>query len=320
MIPKRLKILNWIRSNMSGSSNSPRISVILNCYNSEMFLADAIESVLRQTFEDFELIFWDNQSTDSSASIVKSYTDPRIKYFYANEFNTLGVARNLAIANAKGEWLAFIDSDDLWDKYKLEESIRELKLDPKKDEVSLIYTRSRAIDSEGNTIGHYTKFDSGHINEKLLSEGNFIVQSSIMVRSDIFKKVGGINTRLSYCPDYDMLLKISREGMAIGVNKELTSYRVHSGSITSTKDYAYNSEIIEYVSNYVKENPQRLLVLLLVKKILVYRSTTLLIKMVLNLDFNRVFEVVRNTWIHLLFFPFVMHEVLIKRFFGRVGN
>ena len=91
------------------------VSVIMNCFNGEKFLREAIDSVLAQKYQNWELIFWDNQSTDSSAEIVKSYDDPRIYYFYAPQHTLLYEARNYAIQKSKGEFLAFLDVDDWWE-------------------------------------------------------------------------------------------------------------------------------------------------------------------------------------------------------------
>ena len=92
----------------------------MNCYNGETFLHECIKSVLSQKYENWEIIFWDNQSEDKSAEIFKSYNDKRFKYFYANEHTTLYKARNLAIKKSKGNFIAFLDTDDLWDENKPE--------------------------------------------------------------------------------------------------------------------------------------------------------------------------------------------------------
>ena len=109
------------------SSKKPLISIIMNCYNGEEFLKHAIKSVLSQTYKNWELIFWDNQSTDNSFKILKKYKDKRIKYFYAKKYTTLYEARNLAIKKSKGEFIAFLDVDDLWLKNKLEFQIAHFK-------------------------------------------------------------------------------------------------------------------------------------------------------------------------------------------------
>lgn len=100
-----------------------RVSVIMNCYNGEKYLREAVDSVLAQTFQNWEIIFWDNQSTDRSAEVFKSYPDPRLKYFYAPKHTLLYEARNYAVEKASGEFLAFLDVDDRWLPEKLEKQL-----------------------------------------------------------------------------------------------------------------------------------------------------------------------------------------------------
>ena len=90
------------------------ISVIINCYNGEKYVKNAIQSVIRQKYQNWELIFWDNQSTDNSKKIFKSFSDERLKYFYSENNTTLYEARNNASKIAKGEYIGFIDCDDEW--------------------------------------------------------------------------------------------------------------------------------------------------------------------------------------------------------------
>ena len=101
-------------------NKQPLVSIIINCYNGETYLHESIKSVLAQTYKNWEIIFWDNKSTDKSEEIFKSYNDKRFRYFLADEHTSLYKARNLAIKKSKGELISFIDTDDLWVKNKLE--------------------------------------------------------------------------------------------------------------------------------------------------------------------------------------------------------
>lgn len=101
----------------------PLVSVLMNCYNGEKYLIEAIDSVLAQTYQNWEIIFWDNQSTDRSAEIFKSYKDPRLKYHFAPRHTLLYEARNCALEKASGEFIAFLDVDDWWLPSKLEKQI-----------------------------------------------------------------------------------------------------------------------------------------------------------------------------------------------------
>jgi len=101
----------------------PLVSIIMNCFNGEKYLKTAIESVLNQTYQNWELIFWDNQSVDNSADIFKEYNEPRFKYFYAHKHTWLGEARKYAIEKSKGDFIAFLDVDDYWFPSKLKKQI-----------------------------------------------------------------------------------------------------------------------------------------------------------------------------------------------------
>ena len=116
--------------------NEPLVSVIMNCYNGEEYLCDAIDSVINQTYKNWEIIFWDNQSTDRSAKIFKGYNDKRLKYYLApSHANILYEARNYALKKVNGDFIAFLDVDDWWVENKLEKQIPLFD----DDEIGLLY-------------------------------------------------------------------------------------------------------------------------------------------------------------------------------------
>lgn len=116
----------------------PLVSVIINCYNGEKYLCEAIDSVIAQTYTNWEIIFWDNQSTDGTAEIVKSYKDERIRYFYAPVHTPLGEARNLAMREAEGVYFAFLDADDVWNPQWIDSFTSVFLSNPK---VTVVYTQ-----------------------------------------------------------------------------------------------------------------------------------------------------------------------------------
>ena len=118
-------------------TDNPLISIIMNCYNGEKYLQEALDSVINQTYKNWELIFWDNQSTDKSTNIVHSYNDNRIKCFYSKKHTLLYEARNLAIEKSQGGYLAFLDVDDYWDLTKLE---KQMLVFSKNSEVAIVYS------------------------------------------------------------------------------------------------------------------------------------------------------------------------------------
>ena len=104
-------------------NNQPLVSIIMNCYNGQQYLKEALNSVLKQTYQNWELIFWDNCSEDRSSLIFEEFNDNRFKYFLANKHTTLYQARNLAIQKSNGSFVAFLDTDDMWLPNKLEKQI-----------------------------------------------------------------------------------------------------------------------------------------------------------------------------------------------------
>ena len=99
------------------------VSVVMPAYNSEKYIAESIESVLNQTFKNFEIIVVDDGSTDNTRKIISDYKDNRIRYYYQENLGS-GAARNLGLSNSRGNWIAFLDSDDLWNPVKLEEQLK----------------------------------------------------------------------------------------------------------------------------------------------------------------------------------------------------
>ena len=111
------------------NSHDKLVSIIVNCYNSELYINDALDSALSQTYENFEIIVWDNLSTDNTKEIVNSFKSDKIKYFLSTEHTSLGMARNNAIRHSSGSYIAFLDSDDIWLPTKLEKQIPEFEDD-----------------------------------------------------------------------------------------------------------------------------------------------------------------------------------------------
>lgn len=208
--------------------HSPKVSVIMNCYNSSTYLREAIDSVYSQTYRDWEIIFWDNASTDSSAEIAKSY-DEKLRYFHAEKTVPLGHARNLAIEKARGEFIAFLDCDDVWVPEKLEKQIVFLELN---EDVALVYSDCGIIDGYGilkkNTyLWANQRFYRGYIFEKLLL-ADFIPLLTVVLRKKTFDKVGLFNTKYKIAEDYDFLLRIAESNKIDFISQPLAMYRMHS--------------------------------------------------------------------------------------------
>ena len=239
--------------------SKPLVSIIINCYNGGKYLKEAIDSVFSQTYKNWEIIFWDNHSQDNSVEILNSYNDKRIKYFYAPKHTHLGEARNSAIKKAGGEWLAILDCDDIWYKNKLDAQLREVK-----DDVGMIYSRVKLRSEESCFDSFMTKsaddkiypkfkrLPSGDIFSELLYEC-FIPCPSVLIRKDLFFKVGTINKSLRVAEDYDIFLKVARISKVIALDRVLCIYRIHGNNLTKDNYESSFQESLGLVSAYSHE-------------------------------------------------------------------
>jgi len=212
-------------------NNQPLVSIIINCFNGEAYLHDCIKSVLSQTYKNWEVIFWDNQSNDKSAEIFKSYNDKRFKYFLAGHHTSLYKARNLAIKKAKGELISFIDTDDLWIKNKLKLQV-PLFENPK---VSLAYGNLWLAKNgfEKKRLFINKKSPSGFIYESLLDDYNVGIITTIFRRSIIDNLGNVFDERFSIMGDFDFFLKLSKSYYYHYTDIPLAFYRIHKKNFSA---------------------------------------------------------------------------------------
>jgi len=226
----------------------PLISILLTSYNHKQFLPEAINSILNQIFQDFELIIVDDYSTDNSRQIIKKYAnlDKRIKPIF-HERN-LGVASclNDALKIARGKFIALIDSDDIWVKTKLKEQLEILQ----KNENLIIWNEGKLIDQYGTPIGitftqKYNATDkkkSGNIFLELIKQ-NFILKSSLIFKKD---NLNGLrfNEKLRILDDYVFEVAMAKKYSFYFIEKPLTKYRIHEKNITLKSDILLKEIII----------------------------------------------------------------------------
>lgn len=220
-----------------------KVSIIMNCFNSDTYLSEALNSVLAQKYQNWEVIFWDNLSTDSSATIFKSYKEPRFKYFIAENHTSLGEARIRAINMASADWIAFLDCDDIWDDTKLLLQIETLHNDP--EDVAMVYTRTKYFTNGGLLKPTLTEGDypSGEIFRDLACR-NFISLSSALVRKACYFEVGGFNPIFKQAEEYDLFLKLAKNFRVLLTDEYLVWYRIHSENLSFTqKDLAFEESI-----------------------------------------------------------------------------
>jgi glycosyltransferase involved in cell wall biosynthesis len=212
------------------SFRKPRVSVVIPTYNSAGLLREAIQSVLSQIYSDFEVVVIDDGSTDNTESVARSFGD-RVSYL-KQENKGAGAARNHGIKRSRGEYVAFLDSDDLWLPGKLAEQIPLLDRDP---ELGLVYSDWAVVAEQGEALPSYLRnlpAASGYVFDELVQCG-FILTSGTVVRRSCFDDVGYFDETLSIAQDYDLWLRICYRWKIALVNKPLVIKRNRDGNLSS---------------------------------------------------------------------------------------
>ena len=220
-------------------NNKGLVSVIMNCHNGATFLKEAIQSILNQKYKRWELIFWDNNSTDNSAKIFKNFKDKRLKYFLEKKVS-LYKSRNSAIKKAKGEFIAFLDADDLWLPNKLLLQIKKFK-DPK---VGLVYGKFLKVNDYSflKRKQLITKKDlpEGYITNNLFRFYG-VGLLTIVLRKKFLNKKQNFKTQYNYLGDLDFVLRFSLKHKFAAVQKIIGIYRQHENQM-QRKHYKTKSD------------------------------------------------------------------------------
>lgn len=212
----------------------PLISIIINCHNGEEYLEEAINSVFEQTYQRWEIIFFDNNSNDNTKKITEKYTE-KLVYFRSNKFLRLYEARNLAINLCKGDLVCFLDSDDIWVAEKL-----EVQLSHYSDEFPIVYGGYQQIDKYNNRSKIYLSNYSGKITKKLLKR-NFISIGCILIKSELLKSYK-FDSYFELLGDYELWVRLSSNYKFASTNSILEYSRDHEKNITKTKSFLLNNE------------------------------------------------------------------------------
>lgn len=229
----------------------PLVSIIMNCYNSERFLKDAIDSVYAQTYLNWEIIFWDNASTDQSPNIANSY-DKRLKYFRGRQTVPLGAARNLALKKVSGKYIAFLDCDDLYLPEKLDKQVKAME----DGEYALSYGGVIVIDENGNSIRkNRMKYQGGFIFDRLLKKYEINMQSVMIRQSIIIKDTLDFNSNLEYSPDYNLFMEIASRYPVGVINEYIVKYRLLSDSLSRKSLHLVSKEISYTLNNILSRDP-----------------------------------------------------------------
>ncbi|MDL2257322.1 glycosyltransferase [Bacteroidales bacterium OttesenSCG-928-I14] len=235
-------------------SYSPAISVLMPVYNGERYLKEAIESILNQTYEDFELVIINDGSTDNSEQIILSYDDKRIKYCPSIKNEGLIKTLNKGIDFCSGKWIARMDADDISLPERFEKQINFLEQHP---EFVMLGAYMGKIDKEGKRKEKYNRFIPNHLLKEQLFFRNYFAHSSMMIRKDILMEFR-YDSNYPCAEDYFLWSQIALKYPVANLPEELVLYRVHSESISIQKreqQIATIKKICKYHLSQLKLSP-----------------------------------------------------------------
>jgi glycosyltransferase involved in cell wall biosynthesis len=207
-------------------SGNPKVSVVIPTYNCDLYINEAIDSVLEQTFSDYEIIIVDNSSTDRTVELIESYSDSRVQLVSCQNNGIIAKSRNIGVSISQGEFLAFLDGDDLWYPQKLEICIPLLS-----SAFDLVYHGELWFDNQGNSRSVKYRAEDRSSYSKLLAKGNNISTSSVVVRKSVLERVGGFCENPEYisAEDYDLWMRLALNGASFKyVDQILGGYRIHA--------------------------------------------------------------------------------------------
>lgn len=216
-----------------------KISIIVNCYNGEEYLKSCISSILRQKYKNFEIIFFDNCSSDGSKKIINNYDDKRIKYYFSNKLLPLYKARNEAIKKSTGSLIAFLDVDDWWNENYLSSKKNFFH----SEKYDYFYSNVFCFHEKSNKYikYHNNKLPDGKI-YNYLAKDYLVIISGLIVKKKILEKENYFNESYNIIGDYDLLMRISKYTNAKSFNEPLIYYRVHNKNFSKQNNEMYFKE------------------------------------------------------------------------------
>lgn len=221
----------------------PRVAVIIPCYNSQTTIAETLDSVFRQSFDDLCVIAVNDGSVDGTVGILKEFAQcfPEKMFVITQPNCGQTVAKNVGINKSQSDFIAFLDSDDLWAPDKLE---KQLALMAARPGTGLCYTAARQIDMQGAVVGHIGVSASHRgrcVNELILR--NNIVASSVLVRRKAIEGAGLFDEHLRACENWDLWIRIARDYAVEFIDEPLTSYRVHPNNMSKNFERMFQARM-----------------------------------------------------------------------------
>ena len=230
-----------------------KVSVIINCHNGEKYLKKCISSIINQKYQNFEIIFFDNFSSDNSKKIAIDFKEKRLKYFFNEKKIPLYQARNKALKKTTGEIIAFLDVDDWWDKNYLnsrKNAFNNKNYDIFYNNVFIFYENKK----------RYVKYKNYHLPSgkihNSLSKDYFIIISGLIVRKEVFSKIGKFNPNFNIIGDFDFVMRASKVFSFHAFNLPLTFYRIHQNNYSKLNSEIFFKEFYQWYKNQKETNDQ----------------------------------------------------------------
>jgi GT2 family glycosyltransferase len=238
----------------------PEVSVVIPAYNAAPYIADTLESVLNQTFSDFEVLVIDDGSIDQTVNIIQNYAaqDPRVHLIVSPVNQGVSNARNLGIRKAIGQWVAFLDADDIWLPQKLAMHVHHLSTNP---DLGMSFAKVEYMSSSGIKSGKAAHMRLKQVKpQHLYYENLTCTPSNVVARRATLEQVGGFERDLRGFEDMDLCLRISCAGWQVeGLNQVLVYYRTHPAGISTqlrtmeNEWYMFNGKVMRYAPWLVEQ-------------------------------------------------------------------
>ena len=233
---------------MQKMDKKPLISILMNCFNGELYLEEALNSIIAQSYTNWELIFWDNRSTDNSNQIVTNYKDKRIKIFKSTKHSNLGKARKDALKKCKGEYLTFLDVDDLWHKDKLTNQIKVFE----NKEVGISFTNTIFFSSNRKEILYKNKVNFG-LDTSALITNYYLSLESIMINMNKLKLLEyTFDDDYNHISDFDLIIRLSSVSKVQYLNEILSFWRIHLNNESFKRKELFNKEKIKWCDYHLR--------------------------------------------------------------------
>jgi len=207
---------------------APKVTAIIPCYNAEKFIRDSIQSVLDQSFQDFELLVLNDGSKDSSEKLIRAFADPRVQLL-SKPNSGVADTRNQGISRARGEYVAFLDADDLYLSENLAQKVRFLDENP---EHGLVHSEVYFLEQDGSLRPRGLRNCQGSVLKPLLEFRTMVNSpSSAVIRRELLERVGGFDIRLSTSADRDLWIRLAAVTKFGFLGDPLVKYRLHPGQM-----------------------------------------------------------------------------------------